>query len=270
MPSRFTTVTGFPAPGWRCHCVAADFVVRVDRAIPQLPIIVDAEVEQIWTRARTRSGGALFNGRVFSTDEIGPDLLSGHWTEYRRVVAQMERPDLFETLGLRPTAAGGLLLCADGVVFGRRPRDAVYQAGLWQLPPAGSLDPSAARTDGTVDVLATLFTELREEMGLDRSDIERTRLLCLAEHPGSHVLDLGIELVTKLDEPALRAAHGARGNGEYSELAVAPLTGLAAAIDDFTGAVTPQTLAFLAAAGHLVDLNGPGNSIKAATLARRL
>jgi hypothetical protein len=238
--------------------------------MPELPTAVDAEVERLWSSARTRSGGALFNGRVFTTDEIAPSLLSGHWTEYRRVVAQMERPALFDTLGLRPTAAGGLLLCADGVVFGRRPHDAVYQAGLWQLTPAGSLDPGSARTDGTIDARAALFTELREEMGLDRSAIDTARVLCLAEHPGSHVLDLGIELRTTLDEAAVRAAHAARANTEYSELLVVPLAELDSAIEDFAGAVTPQALAFLVAAGLIPAPPGAEWPIEAAPLAQAL
>ena len=74
---------------------------------------------------------------------ITPRLISGHLTEYRRVVAQMELPGLFAELGVRSFAVCGVLHCAGGVVVGRRHRAAIYQAGMWQLPPAGSVDAAA-------------------------------------------------------------------------------------------------------------------------------
>jgi hypothetical protein len=101
------------------HEVAADVVARVERAMPTLPSAVDLEVERLWQAARQRvaAGGAgrLFNGRVFSADAITPDLITGHLTEFRRIVAQMERPELFAELGLRPLAVCGVLRCANGV-----------------------------------------------------------------------------------------------------------------------------------------------------------
>lgn len=239
----------FPAAGWRVHDVEPDLAIRVWREMPDLPASLDAEVDRLWTIAQERSGGGLFNGRVFSADRIEPHRLLGHWTEYRRVVAQMERHDLFDHLALRPSATGGVLACADGVVFGRRPDDAVYQAGLWQLPPAGSIDPASLRPDGTIDAVANLFKELAEELGLERAAIYETRLLCLAEHPGSHVLDLGILLRTSLGEAGLRDAHAARGNTEYAQLRVVRDAQLESALGEFASALTPQALAFLVAAG---------------------
>lgn len=47
----------------------------------------------------------------------------------------MARHDLFAVLGQRSLAVGGVLRGPDGVVFGRRPDRAIYQAGEWQLPP---------------------------------------------------------------------------------------------------------------------------------------
>ena len=43
--------------------------------------------------------GDMFNGLVFSADTITPRLISGHLTEYRRVVAQMELPELLRRAG---------------------------------------------------------------------------------------------------------------------------------------------------------------------------
>ena len=140
--------------GFVVHELAAGVRVTVTRRMPDLAASLDAEVETLWRTACARvaagGAGALFNGRVFSAEVIAPDGITGHLTEFRRIVAQMERPDLFGALGVRPLAVCGVLRCADGVVFGRRHAGAIYQADMWQLPPAGSVDAHAVGTDGMV------------------------------------------------------------------------------------------------------------------------
>jgi len=202
--------------------------------------LLDAEVEHLWAAAQRRLSGRLFNGRVFSADVITPRLVCGHWTEFRRIVAQIHRHDLFPLLGLRSLAVGGTVMCPEGVVFGRRPADAVYQAGEWQLPPAGSVDASAAGPEGSVDVRRQFYSELREELGLDRDAVGEPRLLCLVEHPGSRVLDLGVAVRTILSGEEIRAAHATGGNGEYGALEVVPVAELPAFLDRAGGALNGQ------------------------------
>jgi hypothetical protein len=225
---------------WLVHEVAADVRFRVVRPMPPLPPALDAEVERLWGAAQRRLGGRLFNGRVFSADVITPQLVCGHWTEFRRIVAQMDRPGLHPLLGLRSLAVGGVVICPDGVVFGRRPADAVYQAGEWQLPPAGSVDASVAGPEGSVDVLRQFFGELREELGLEADAVGPPRLLCLVEHPGSRVLDLGIAVRTELSAAAIHAAHQAHGNGEYRTLIVVPKSELPDFLRRATGSLNGQ------------------------------
>jgi len=99
--------------GFVVHEVAADVAVRVTRAMPALPEAVDREVERLWLAAgdRVAAGGAgrMFNGRVFNADVITPHRVTGHLTEYRRLVAQMECPDLFAELRVRSLAVCGVL-----------------------------------------------------------------------------------------------------------------------------------------------------------------
>lgn len=230
---------------WRVHEVAADVRFRVVRPMPPLPPALDAEVERLWDAAQRRLAGRLFNGRVFSADVITPHLVCGHWTEFRRVVAQMDRPDLHALLGLRSLAVGGVVICPEGVLFGRRPADAVYQAGEWQLPPAGSVDASAAGPEGSVDVLRQFFAELREELGLEPDAVGPPQLLCLVEHPGSRVLDLGVAVHTELSAAAIRAAHAAHGNGEYRTLVVIPEAELPDFLSRSDGALNGQAKEFL-------------------------
>jgi hypothetical protein len=234
--------------GWRVHEVAGKVRFRVVRPMPQLPPALDAEVERLWQAVQAQMAGRLFNGRVFSADVITPHLVCGHWTEFRRVVAQMRRPDLHPLLGVRSLAVGGVIIGPNGVVFGRRPAGAVYQAGEWQLPPAGSVDASAAGPEGAVDVLRQFFGELREELGLDASAVSSPRLLCIVEHPGSRVLDLGITVMTALSAAAIRAAHAAGGNGEYDPLEVVPVAELPAFLARAGGALNGQAEVFLARA----------------------
>lgn len=158
--------------GFLVHDLDPAVRVRVVRPMPETDASLEAVVEDLWRAAarRVAEGGAgtLFNGRVFSADRITPTEITGHITEFRRIVAQMERPELFAALGLRPLAVCGVLRCADGVPLGRRHRAAIYQPGLWQLPPAGSVDPSAIAADGAVDLTAQVLTELTEESASSR------------------------------------------------------------------------------------------------------
>ena len=232
---------------WRVHEVAGKVRFRVVRPMPILPPALDAEVERLWQIAQAHTA-RLFNGRVFSADVITPRLVCGHWTEFRRIVAQMRRPDLHPLLGVRSLAVGGVIVGPDGVVFGRRPAAAVYQAGEWQLPPAGSVDASAAGPEGTVDVLRQFWVELQEELGLNPGVVSAPRLLCIVEHPGSRVLDLGITVTTTLSAAAIRTAHAAGGNGEYGALEVVPVAELPAFLTRAGGALNGQAEVFLARA----------------------
>lgn len=235
------------------HEVAPDVAVRVVREMPELPAAVDQEVERLWQSAceRVAAGGAgrMFNGQVFSVDTIAPHLVTGHLTEYRRAVAQVERPELFAGLGIRSLAVCGVLRCADGVVVGRRHRAAVYQAGMWQLPPAGSVDAGAVAADGTVDLRRQLLRELEEELGLGAGAVGDPRPLCIVEHPGSHVSDLGLALVTGLSAEAVLAAHRAEGNTEYEQVLVVPEAYLPGFLAEVGAELVPPAREFLIRAG---------------------
>lgn len=238
------------AEDWPIHAVAPDIRFQADHPMPALPPDLEAAVAAIWNAAVARDP-RLFNGQVFSADVITPTLVTGHWTEFRRVVAQMRDHALHARLGLRPLAVGGLIVTPDGLVFGRRPAAAVYQPGEWQLPPAGSIDAGAARPDGSVAVLPHLMTELREELGLPPEAVRDPRLLCMVEHAGSHVLDLGVAL--RCDWPAARlhATHAQAGNDEYAALRLVPVGAVPAFVAEIGPLLTRQGRVFLDRAGFL-------------------
>jgi len=241
--------------GFTIHELDPAVRVRVARPMPELDPSLNATVEQLWSTAaqRVASGGAgtLFNGRVFSADRITPTEITGHITEFRRIVAQMERPELFATLQLRPLAVCGVLRCANGVPFGRRHPAAIYQPGMWQLPPAGSVDPAAIAPDGTVDLRAQVLIELAEELGIQSHQVDQPRPLCVIEHSGSHVSDVGMALTTKLTGAQVLRAHQRYANAEYRTLTFVKFKDL----PDFVGRagdlLVPPAHEFLARAGLL-------------------
>jgi len=209
--------------------------------MPPLPPDIDLAVERLWQAACREH--PLFNGQVFCADTVAPDVITGHWTEYRRVVAQMGDPSLIPVLQVRSLAVCGAVTGPGGVAVARRNAHSVYQAGQWQLPPAGSVDAGSA-IQGGADIRHALLAELREELGLASDAVQSMRPLCLVQHP-SGVLDLGLQVVVRLGADDLRQAHRAGGNDEYDLLLVLPEADIPAAVMAQGGALVASALAFL-------------------------
>jgi hypothetical protein len=201
-------------------------------SVPALSGSLEREIDRRWESAQRKmaagSAGTLFNGLVFSADVITETLITGHLTEFRRVVAQMDGEDLFDALHLRPLAVCGVLRCRGGIAVGRRHKEAIYQAGMWQLPPAGSVDAGALRADGRMDYVWQVLHELMEEVGIPAHHVRTPKPLCVVEHPGSHVADLGMLIPTDLEPCEVLAAHKAAGNSEYDPIKVVDEASLAA------------------------------------------
>ena len=206
-----------------------------------LDAATEAAVAAHWVAAQ--AGRNLFNGRVFCADAIAPAVLSGHWTEYRRLVAQMAEPALIDVLRIRSLAVCGVLCCPDGVVIGRREAGSLYQPGLWQLPPAGSVDHGAA-TPGGADWRHAILAELHEELGVPPEAAEALTPFCLLQHP-TGVLDLGIRIDTAMGATEIMARHRTLGDGEYDQLRIIPQAELLASIRAEGGELVPAAAVFL-------------------------
>jgi hypothetical protein len=116
---------------------------------------------------------------------------------------------------------------------------------MWQLAPAGSVDADAVAKDGTINLHRQLLRELREELGLGPETVDESRPLCIVEHPGSRIADLGLALATKLSAEVVVAAHRRSGNGEYDRIVVVTGTELAAFLAEEGGALVPPAREFL-------------------------
>jgi hypothetical protein len=235
------------------HPIHPDVEVRITGRMPPLSGAMEARIDQFWdaavARVEAHGAGRLFNGVIFTIDTISPGRLTGHLTEYRRQVAQMEDNALYGELALRPLAVCGVLSCRDGIVIGRRHAGAIYQPGMWQLCPAGSVDAGVERSDGTMDFRRQLITELREELGIAPDRVSDATPLCLVEHPGSHVCDLAMAIRTTLGAGDILRLHAARGDPEYETIRVIPISELSAFVQWAGVTLVPPARTFLAAAG---------------------
>ncbi len=211
---------------------------------PALDAALDATVATIWA-AELRQRPSLFNGAIFSADSITPALITGHWTEYRRLVAQLRSPDLHASLGVRSLAVTGLLHGPHGVLLGRREHRAIYHAGWWQLPPAGSIDRSAALAGGDVDLRRQLLAEAEQELGLSAGHIGASIPICAVEHARTHVVDVGLAAEMTLPPAEVAARHRDSRDAEYQVVTLVALPDLAAWLDAAAGQLVPSTPIFL-------------------------
>ncbi|WP_231866164.1 NUDIX hydrolase [Acetobacter cerevisiae] len=191
-------------------------------AIPHVPrhtAETEAEITRIWADACQKTP-ALFNGCVFSADRMTRTEISGHWTDYRSVLAQMKNPALFTHLRLQPLAVIGLLETPEGYVLGRRNPSSLYQGNFWQSPPAGSIE---RRRDSTaVHLDEQLLAEAEEELGLTAENLAIGATQLIARHPGTRILDIGIPMRTPLSFSAVEAHWKNGANQEYDQLALVP------------------------------------------------
>ncbi|GGC48336.1 hypothetical protein GCM10011504_28500 [Siccirubricoccus deserti] len=222
-----------------------------------VPAPLEPAIAAAWTAAQRRAGGRLFNGRVFSVEQVTPSRITGRLVEYRLAVAGFSDPVLAAALAVRPLSVCGVLRTPDGIVFGRRTTQATYEAGLWQMPPAGSVDAGAVRGD-VVDAIAALRGELAEELGLPWSSITLCRPFALVVHAASGVHDLGCLLESPAGFAEIATAAAATGGSrEYQELRAVPAVELAGFVAANRAAMVPAAPLFLAALEQIAAHSGP-------------
>lgn len=205
----------FPQSEWPVTPLGSHVAMRVGRSIPVLSPEIETRVASHWDAALAEHPN-LYNGRVFCADAIGHDIISGHWSEYRRVLAQMREPGLYAADTLRPLAVVGLLRTTDGIVIGQRSEHSIYLPGYWQGAPAGNVESRDGAAE--IDLAAQLLAECHEELGLTEADCRVGNCLLACEHPQTHIVDVGMEITTTLDFEALQERCHRLGNAEYQAL----------------------------------------------------
>lgn len=205
----------------------SNFSVRVNSSCPKLCTDFNNEVEDLWLSEQNRLGKSIFNGSIMSATHISKSGVDGYIVEYKKFIAQMARPNLFDNLQIRPIALSGLLECADGFVFGRRSKSMTQDSGLWELVPSGGLDTSNIIKDKEdiqqenvvyVNFLRQILIESQEELGIKSNFISHLSPFCLVDDSDSHVIDIGISMKTPLSFDEILMAHHNSATNEYHKL----------------------------------------------------
>lgn len=222
--------------------------------MPMLPKPAQAQVRLLWNRT-LRSHPSTYNGWVFTADSLTPICAMGHWTEFKRVLAQIRFPELSDAINIRPVSVRGVLICreissqnectTESVILGRRATDALFRPGAWELLPAGLVEASTPSLQSKPDWRSQLLSELTEETGVPACAIAHTTPICVVEYPRSSILELGVALSCRWQANDVIELHRNLGNEEYTELVAVPLLN----IDSFVGGLSPDlrmpTLHFL-------------------------
>lgn len=169
---------------------------------------VRARVEAMWDSALRTPGAAFVDGELFSLSAAaGAELrgpLVGRFVKYRYYHAQRHDPSLSAELRIRPLAVTGVITCRDGVVIGQRLASAGKDAGLWEIVPAGGIEPCCLLPDGRIDPRVQLEKEMREEIGLGAADIAAVEpLLAMVE---GDVTDIVFRTTVARDRREIQAA----------------------------------------------------------------
>ncbi|CAI3922663.1 unnamed protein product [Commensalibacter communis] len=180
-----------------------------------LSIELKNQVEDIWEEKR-KLFPYLFNGRIFNVQELTPNLITGYWTEYKYVLAQTERLELYSELAIRSLAVIGLIQCPQGFIIGKRTNKSVYLPGYWQSAPAGTVE-SRDKNDN-IDLTQQLLAEANEELGLNIFHLTNPKIISATEHTNTHIIDVGILLKTELSFEEITSLWKNNNNPEYDEL----------------------------------------------------
>jgi hypothetical protein len=203
-----------------------EFTIKINGVLPKLSADLENEVERLWLAEHNRRGKAIFNGRIMSASTVSSDGIHGYIVEYRHLIAQRSRPELFKDLQVRPVAVSGLLECADGIVFGRRADSMTQDAGLWELVPSGGIDTSKINDERhstvKVDFLPQILIELHQEIGIKSSFVSSVKPFCLVDDTDSHTLDIGIAIELPLSYNEILTTHRDTATKEYDKLRLVP------------------------------------------------
>ncbi|MDI2111885.1 NUDIX hydrolase [Commensalibacter nepenthis] len=200
---------------WETILLDSALTVNIIPAPQILSASLKKEVNDIWEEKKKYYPN-LFNGRIFNVQALSKNLITGFWTEYKFVLAQTEKPELYSELAIRSLAVIGLIRCPQGFLIGKRAANSVYLPGYWQSPPAGTVESR----DGNNDVILTqqLYAEANEELGLNTHHLINPKIISATEHTDTHIIDIGILLKTNLSFIQILELWKKNNNSEYDEL----------------------------------------------------
>ncbi len=178
---------------------------------------IDKKVNDIWVSKR-KYNKYLYDSEIISVLEINNYKIQGFKSSYKNFVAQQNNCIVHKSIKIRPLAISGILLCEEGVVFGRRSNESFQGAGQIELCPSGAVDVDVVCTKFGVDVLRQLYSELSEELGIDGNFISKILPLGVIEDLSSGVIDLCAIIFLDISFDELTVKYKINQNFEYSEI----------------------------------------------------
>lgn len=196
-------------------------IFRVSGAKKLVSANTETLIDSEWHNIQKESDFKLFNGEIAVLENELPGLIEVRIDEYKRMVSARCNRILMDTLGLRPLAVSGLLICSDGIVFGLRSKNNKESVGMWELVPSGGLDANKLILGKNFDPVDQIYIELAEEIGLGASTIEQSNTFCLIEETSTGLIDIGIKLLApNISSSQIFEAHTSYGSNEYEKLAI--------------------------------------------------
>lgn len=163
-------------------------------------------VDSIWDLECEKNKKVLFNGKIFSVHDINANKISGYESGYKFFLAQQKKPDLYDSLSIKPLAVSGLLETSDGIfIFGKRAGCLTQHPSSWELVPSGGIDLELCLFDGCIDYKKQVVSELHEEIGLTKDQISSITPFLMIDDAVSHVLDIVLHLKTSMSFSELEA-----------------------------------------------------------------
>jgi len=199
---------------------SANFQIIIDSIAPTLPEELIDQIENIWIAQQNKKGNKLYNNYIISAVSVTKECIHCCLVEYKFFIAQHTQPNLYKFLKVRPVAVSGLLICDDGVVFGRRNKSTTQDAGLLELVPSGGIEYNQKLDSINVDYIGQILIELNEETGIDRKSIINIYPYCFIEDELSHVIDIGIAIETNLDKKNINDLYKKKSTDEYDNLQI--------------------------------------------------
>lgn len=207
-------------PTIKKHSVAPHVEIEISRDFEHIPNNVCTAVDKIWDAGLQEAKSSLYDGTLYSVTKMTPARITVQKTRYKHFYAQLQDPNLFEALKVRPLACNGVLRSHNGLVFARRSKSVMLDQQCWEFAPSGTFDDDCKSSDTTLDVGALFRIECLEELGIPGHALKIGTVLGAFEHLHTRAFDLILEAKTPLRKADIERAFRARKTKEYSDLAV--------------------------------------------------
>lgn len=177
-------------------------------------------VDRIWKSCVEKYEGKFFDGDIYSVESVSSNMVSLSKSKYRFFVAQQENQDLFDVLQIRLLAVSGILICNDGIVFGRRSPNVLQDSNAWELLPSGSVTPKEfVNEDMLFNIDYQIREELLEESGIPKDLYRVITPKLVVENNDSHVVDFVYEVQVNISKAQIIEFHK-NATSEYTQLEV--------------------------------------------------